>query len=219
MEGTAIPQLAPSDLAYLMARWRFFNYPITVADWIASLTGTGTTASSIETMLMMDTGATGGSQALAYLRLRGLALGGAISSVNYDKAMKLVADFDLAGNDAGANHRIHLKNTVTAADMTTCGLGIKAIQYALWGESFGTALGLVNLNYSHAINTFDRVEIVHIPGVRVEWWINGSLKGTQTDTTKIPSGSVQGYISLSSKNVANVSCYSRIVNLQLLQEL
>jgi len=117
------------------------------------------------------------------------------SLVDFDRKIRVIFWLTKEGDDPASKSRVMLmaKSTLGAPNPPTLnalGFGILIDNLALIGESYGSGgLGTVDLetnlwNGGEAV----KVEIIHYPGQKIEYWIDDVLKGTQTDTTKIPSG-------------------------------
>lgn len=94
--------------------------------------------------------------------------------------------------------RFQVKHVSTVGEFVSFGIGVECRGNALYGKSFGTVLGEVNLGTTFLTGgERKRVAIVHDPTTsKIEWWVGGVLKGTQTDPTKIPSGSLSSSLYL-----------------------
>jgi hypothetical protein len=117
------------------------------------------------------------------------------SLVNFDREIRLVFWLSKQGDDPESESRVMLmaKSTYGAPNPPTLdalGFGILLDNLTLKGESYGSGglgqvdLGVCLIDGGEAV----KVEIIHYPGKRIEYWIDDVLRGTQTDLTKIPSG-------------------------------
>jgi actin-like ATPase involved in cell morphogenesis len=82
---------------------------------------------------------------------------------------------------------VQLKAATTIGDLGAKGIGIKIANATLYGESFGSARGEVELMTLESTKEY-RIEIQHDPvsGI-IAWYVNGVLKGVQTTAANIPS--------------------------------
>jgi len=85
--------------------------------------------------------------------------------------------------------RFQLKEVTAIGALAAKGIGIRVDDMALMGESYGTALGVVNLGTSLVTTVGQRITIVHNPAVpQIDWFVGGVLVGTQLTPANIPSG-------------------------------
>ena len=167
----------------------------------SAVSGTGTTASLV-TYAQLRTGATLGSLARLYSTdvVSGLSQN---QIFNVDFGLPLRFCFSLTRVTAGASAigRLQFKTTQADGSLAAKGLGVQLNNYTLAGESYGSALATVALTTLTDGQTY-KVEILHYPAQRVEWWINGVLTSTQTTLNAIPSGFGVCYVHSSLSNVA-----------------
>lgn len=167
-----------------------------------AVTGTGTTSAQ-ETFAQLRTGATGASTARLFSTeaVAGLTNN---SVFNADFGSPFVFSFYVSRIGAGASSvsRIQFKRTQADGALVAPGLGLVINNYDLVGESYGSTLASVNLGFTLVDSRAYQVDIVTYPGVRVEWWVNGVLRGTTSTATEIPSGSGACYLQASAANVA-----------------
>lgn len=180
--------MAPNYLTQLLASGRYQPIP-TSATW-ASTGNTGTaTTTQATSYLQLRTGATNPSVAFGFTEVFGGMNNSSLLSVDFGK--KFILGFGLSRVTAGASvvGRVQIKNSSAAGPLAAVGLGIQINDLAMTGESYGSALGGVSLgNLTDGAST--QIMIIHYPGVRTEWWLDGVYAAQQTDTTKIPSGTV-----------------------------
>jgi hypothetical protein len=117
------------------------------------------------------------------------------SLLNFDREIRLIFWLSKQGDDFESESRVMLKARSSLGGpsppiLDALGFGILLDNLTLKGESYGSAglgqidLGVCLIDGGEAV----KVEIIHYPGKRVEYWIDDVLRGTQTDLTKIPSG-------------------------------
>lgn len=137
------------------------------------------------------TGLAANSRGMGTITLQGFAAGHAdgFRFFNYDKKFRWLMRYCISGDlDPEAIARVAIQNGTDAVDLTAKGFGIKVISNALWGMSYGTALGLVNLGVTLVIAVDIKLEIILYPANRIEWWVNDVLVGTQAIAAAIPTG-------------------------------
>jgi hypothetical protein len=168
----------------------------------AATSGTGTTATLV-TYAQLRTGATGGS--LARLYSTDIVCGLSQQQLFVvDFGLPLRFEFLLTRITGGASAigRVQFKTTQADGSLAAKGIGLQVDDYALTGESYGSSLGAINLGVTLVDAETYKVEVLHYPANRVEWWVNGELKATQTTLSAIPSGSGTCYFHSSLSNVA-----------------
>ena len=181
--------IAPIQLAHLMRDGNPLFIP-TNAGWTEVLVGSGTSNLS-PFSLDVRTGTTASSSALRQTQsLNGIHPGaGGYSAINYDKKLLLVFSLARANSDAQAVGRTQLKRAATIGALADLGLGVREDNLVLVGESYGSALGELDLSYTLTDATPVRIAIFHNPTVpSIQFYVNWVLKDTQTTATKIPSG-------------------------------
>jgi len=180
---------------------RFVNQP-TSAGFTQDVAGTGSTQQLVP-YFQLRTGANAGSLARLYTTqtISGLSQN---QLFNIDFGLPLKMTFLLTRITAGASSigRVQLKTTQADGSLAAAGIGIQINNYAVFGESYGSALGTVNLGLTLNDAETYRIDIVHYPALRIEWWVNGELASKQTTVANIPSGIFACYIQNSLSNVA-----------------
>ena len=152
----------------------------------SAVVGSGaTTAASFYTFI--NTGVTTGSQSLLYADVYGLASnGGSLNRVDFSKNIRIAFTLAVSGDDAGLVRYVQLKRASTHGDIANVGIGIKIANLTLYGESYRTERGEVELMTLTAGKEY-LVVIEHFgPGKTVRWFVGGSQKGAQYTTTKVP---------------------------------
>ena len=116
--------------------------------------------------------------------------GVAYSSINWGKAKCFIFDIMVAGSDAECTRRFQIKPAAGEGVLAAVGLAIEVQNLALFGETYGAARATLTLNTTLTQYLTYQIMIVHYPGSRVAWYVNGVLKGTYTTVANIPSGTV-----------------------------
>jgi len=139
--------------------------------------------------LHVGTGTTANSRGLAWRTVYGLNSGDRSRyALDWSKRLWWLFTFHRENSDPEVVGRIQLKTANTEGALTDIGIGLEINNYDVVGEAYGTARGTVNLG-TLTNSRIWRVKIVHVPGVRVEFWVNGVLAGTLTGD-HVPTGSV-----------------------------
>lgn len=213
------------DFETMLRRVQFCDVPLT-AGWDATVWNSGATtvASPRPRWMAVNTGVTANSFAILSTPAWGLhPNAGQYNQINFDKRMVIVAALCRIGsNHAQAVRRLHIKAGAASADLAARGIGIKVIDYNLWGESYGTQQGLVNLSTVMGANLLYRIVIIITPGQRIDWWVNGVNCGSQTTAAAIPTGALTiPLVSLQAANAAagGVDCTFGMSTLQIGQEI
>ena len=156
------------------------------AGWVASNAGSGLAAQEAFN-LYVQTGTTPSSQGLFSAAARFLNVAGrTFYLINFDKRIELSFWFSRENSDPESVARVQLKSVNKEGALTNKGVGIEIDNTTVYGESYGTARGTVSLGTITLFRTV-YVKIVHIPGQRVEFWLNNALVGTLTGNY-VPSG-------------------------------
>ncbi len=136
----------------------------------------------------VDTSVTAGSVGLFYTDTCGLA-GSAGNPASIDWSKKLIIEILYARQEslADALARFQLKTVSTEGALAAAGIGIRADDFTLYGESYGGALGVVDLTTLLTNLRVVKIQIKHYV-TYIEWWVNDVLKGTQSTANNIPSG-------------------------------
>ena len=175
------------NLAYLSIDEHLQQIP-TNSGWTAVVTGSGVTAQDISNNAV-NTGVSVSSSALLRGTLRGIEGVGSLGAVTWGKKFYFFFGLSRITSDTEAVGRVQLKGVNTIGALASVGLGIRADNLALVGESYGTTLGEVDLATSLVDGTAKWITIVYDPAVpNVKWYVNGVLKGTQSTAAKTPNG-------------------------------
>ena len=152
-------------------------------------------------------GATAGSLARIFTTepVTGLATN-SVFNTDFGKPLRLSFVVSRVGAGASAIGRVQYKTVTTDGVLAAPGVGIQVNNYAVTGECFGSTLGTVNLGLTMVDSRSYHIEILHYPGRRVEWWVDGIFAASVTTTTALPTGSAAGYFHTSISNVAANDC-------------
>lgn len=170
----------------LLRKYKVLDIPVN-ANWTSSVTGSGGISLN-PCFLAVNTGTTANSSAVLHTTTYGLNMGGRPRhAVNYDiPRLELHATIARVASDTECIARFQMKQSSTEGALTTSGLGLEIQNLRLMGESFGTERGTVEL--LPAINdTVYQIRIVHVPDVRIEFWVNGVLRAT-LGKAHVPTG-------------------------------
>ena len=175
-------------LANLMARCSWLCLP-TNASWVEDVAGSGASEQDMS-FLVVGTGTTVNSRALLWSTLYGICPGIDLEAFNWDKKLYLLFSIIRNASDTEVVARVQIKPATTEGELAGGGIGLRIDNFALVGESYGTALGTVGLNVTMTDKVPYQIAIIHYPGEKIEWWVDGVLKARQTATANIPSGTV-----------------------------
>jgi len=194
-EADLTPHLAEA-LPLLLGKCNLLVVP-TNAGWTSEVVGSGDTSQTIE-RIAMSTGTTANSSAKLHTVLGGLNQGLAdYSGMTWDKKLYIKVDLARVTYNSEAVARLQLKAVGTIGELADKGVGIRIDNIALKGESYGTALGVVDLAVTLTNARTKQIVIVLDPSIpKVEWWIDEVLKGSQTTSANIPSGTTASNIYL-----------------------
>jgi len=155
------------------------------AGWTTALVGSGSVFLS-PTFLNLATGVTASSSAIARATLFNLTAGNLIMTyTDWYKRLELECVIGRLNSDAQAVARLQIKSATTEGILAGKGIGLQISNYALVGESYGTARGTLALA-TMTDNRAYHVRIVVVPSKLVEFWLNrakiGELTGTAVPT-------------------------------------
>lgn len=176
-----------------VARSSFMMIP-TVAGWTEALTGAGAvTQEPMRNRVAIDDVNAGSAH--AYCTAFGFNIGGAYGLLNWDKHLYIIFNYDIYKSEASLVRRVQIKadSTPEASDLAEQGLGFRVENLAMVGESYGTARGTVSLGniVEVADPAYESAQVIieldpDTPAVN--FYINGSLVDSITNTDHIPSG-------------------------------
>lgn len=170
----------------------FLQIP-TNAGWTEAVTGTGSTAQQVA-YNQTRTGTTLNSTARRYTETIGGFASNSLFGINYDKPLIFRFNLARATSEANAVGRVQLKTTQAEGALAAKGFGIRVLNYALYGESYGSAGAFVDLSTTMTDAFNYQIEIRHYPADRIEWWIDGVYKANQSTAADIPSGTQTAYL-------------------------
>ena len=166
----------------------------TASGWSSSTANGGAIASSALFSAVL-TNTTANASAVRYVYTSGLLVGGATAErIDWDKKLWmrfLVWVRDMGGDHTNSVYRVQLKEAVAEGALAEMGLGIRIDRAgdALIAESQGSGYGTTGTGVSLADYQSYWMDIIHYPANKIEWYVNGSLKVTETTLANIPSGS------------------------------
>lgn len=171
---------------------REFEIPVCTG-FTTVVTGTGSYAAD-GTTASVRSGATANSTGLAYISTYGLNSSAAQWGPDFTKRTILSVALSPISGDAVTIRYFQMGSYATAGtygDLADLGFGIKMTGLAMVGESFGSERGEVALG--NMVDETFMLVIDHNPAAgRIDWYVNGVLKGSQTDTAKIPNATDTG---------------------------
>ncbi len=188
--GLSMPYFTPTaEIEAALLRAANILYIPTLSGWTVTVNGTGGTSQEIVAN-RVNTGATASSNALLYAGLGGFSRSaGSQGQIDWSGKIYLIFGYSRNTDDAQVIARFQLKDVITGGVLTDKGIGIRVDDKALKGESYGSSLGVVDLGMNVIENIEYQIVIVHTPAVpKIEWFVNGVLKGTQTTAANIPGG-------------------------------
>jgi len=186
--------LEPENLPQLWSKGRQLVIP-TNAGWTEVATGSGAGAMAIF-QLYTATGATNSSTDMYRVNVSALGVAGTgYGIINWAKKHIFIFRVWRATTSATTIGRVQLKNAATIGAMGEKGIGIRVDNFAIVGESYGASLGTQATGITMVTGEDNKVVIIHDPDVpKIEWWVDGVLKATETTSAKIPQAltAVQG---------------------------
>jgi hypothetical protein len=146
--------------------------------------------------------------------------GGDVGILSVDFSKKLIWMFGISRrySDPEVVAWLQLKTSTAVGDLAGTGIGVRVDNYAVTGEAYGSARGTLSLG-TLTDNRVMWVKIVHIPGNRVEFWVNNVLIGSLTGTA-VPTGAPTCYILHQIKNgsTGGVNASFGVGNMWFIQE-
>lgn len=184
------------DLALLLSRGNLLHIPTTA--WGEALVSSG---AAVQTPVLQRVGSGTSASSSATLSLTFWSLSLNFRSadsplVDWNKKLYIGFNYMRSNSDAQGVARFQLKQTDAIGALAAKGIGLRADNLALIGESYGTALGEVDLATTLTSFRAYWITIIHYPGSKIEWYVNSVLKGTQSTAANIPSGIGTEYIRL-----------------------
>lgn len=190
-----IPEACLDPISVLASIGKLFKFKIVPTNYTDSAGNTNWQASHVNgggtvysAVIFCNTSVTANSRGLLFHYANGLNSGDrGQNQCDYSKKLEWNFTVNRDYSDAQVIARMQLKQVNTEGDLANVGLGLRIDNFVLTGEAYGTARQAINLGVSLTTNYRVRVKIIHIPGVRVEFWVNGVLRGTLTGTA-VPFG-------------------------------
>ena len=163
------------------------------AGWSETITGSGGTLQR-PGYQKVKTGITANSSARLLTDPAGLNPGAGYFKVNWNKKLYIIiASYIRDASDSQAVARFQLRENTGPGALDATGIGFQVDNLAIKGESHGTALGVLDLNTALTNDYDHQIAMIHYPGSKIEWYVNGVLKGTQSTAAYIPSGESATY--------------------------
>ena len=202
----------------LLAKYKVISVP-TDAGWSYALVGSG--ARSLSAFYMhLATGTTASSSARVYIDPYYLNTDSVTSySLDWSKRLDLWFIANRIFSDPECVGRIQLKNTSAEGALAGLGVGVEFDNYSVVGEAYGTARGTLSLG-TIPNDRLWQFRIVHVPGVKVEFWVNRVKIGELTGNY-VPSGTATTpWLVASIKNgpTGGVDAILRLGNIWIIQE-
>ncbi|MDD5127041.1 MAG: hypothetical protein PHR43_02925 [Dehalococcoidales bacterium] len=220
-ENSLSPHVAES-LPLLFKKGNLLHVPVN-GGWTASHAGSGTGTQNPADQYLA-TGTSASSRGMMYCFLFGFDGGAAVGfgRLNWDKRLYLIFNYCRYQAESETVARFQLKEASAEGALAAKGIGIRSDNLSMVGESYGTEPGAVDLATVLTHDQAVQVVIVHYPASKIEWYVNGVLKGTQATAARIPSGNA-GATSALVHSVINgatggVSAQSHIMHPRIWQE-
>lgn len=176
-------------LINLYTNGNFIDLP-TNYNWIENKIGSGETGQQ-PGFLFTSCGGTPYSSGSLYTGVFGLSNITSKSCIDWDKQLHVSFTCTLWGTDTQVIARTQLKNSSLEGALSQKGIGIRIDNHTMYAESYGTTLAATSMGVIRD-NIFTRVDILHVPGKRIEYWVDHKLKVMHTATNNIPSGESNG---------------------------
>lgn len=154
-----------------------------------TLTGSGTNENSWR--LRKTHGVTASSYSFTSVDLYGLNIGGSYDVVDWDLKTYLIFQYGRQTSHTETIGYVLLTINQTQGTLTGKGFGIKVIDDALYGISYGTSLSSdVSLSTTLVLTpVLYQIMIVLDPTTdTIEWFVNGVSKATLSTAGKVPTG-------------------------------
>ena len=201
----------------LLSKYKIINLPTT--GWLTNNAGSGAVSQS-PSNFYVRTGTTANSRGLAYTDAYGLYHRNWVLGIDWGKKLEIALTIARQNSDSEAVARFQLKVGSSEGALTSRGLGLEIQDFALYGESYGSARGTISLGNLTDGDSY-HVKIVLVPNVRVEFWLNGILVGVLTgDYVPTGTNTANHYFVASIINGATggVDAIMRVGNIRVIQE-
>jgi hypothetical protein len=179
------------DIDFLLDIWEKQRpIPMTWAGAAGTSTNGGYAANGIRASV--NTSATASSNGI--LRNNAVMLGSSGANLNFmdfSKRTKIIFDVGRTASDAQVVGYFQIKGATTIGVAATKCLGLKFVNYEMWTETYGTALGNIDLAVAVTSTYQYRVKIDHQPAVpKVDYYVDSGagfvLKATESTSANIP---------------------------------
>ena len=148
----------------------------------------GTAATNGSMTFRLSTGANASSSARAQTLIASLSTSGEDQQVDFTKRMRIQFQITRVTTVANAVARLWLGDLLPTGAATDKTLGIYIANLTLSGQAYGSAEATVDLTTTMTTSISYRIDIFFDPNVpRIQWFVNGVLKGTQTTAANIPT--------------------------------
>lgn len=185
---SALEFVGPTLLPDLVRAANFQMIP-TAGGWTEEVNGSGVTGQQPFRNLVYVNAGAAGSYARLYTQAYGFNEGGTYQFINWGKELLYIFNYSRYTSQAAVKAWVQLAETgISHADLSSEGIGIVAKNMALYGESYGTSRAEHSLNTTLANQEQCQIVIRHSPGNFVKWYVNGTLKATESTPGKFPSG-------------------------------
>lgn len=149
--------------------------------------------------------------------------GQSANRTNWDRLLYIIFVYTRAASDAEVIARFQWKETNAEGALAAKGIGVRVDNLALMGESYGVALGVVNLGTALVSGRGYKIMIILDPDTpKIEWYVDRILVGTQSTVNNIPSGNGgaagQFVHSIINGVTGGVACDSLLQQLKISQE-
>jgi len=183
-----------TDATNVIAAIRNSNFIMipTAAGWSEVLTGAGQVRQEpmrhVVEILDVNVGS-----ALAWTSAFGFNIGGHYGRINWDKHLYIILNYGIYYTEANLTRRVQIKELYALGQLAQMGLGFQVVNLVMTGESYGTARGTVALGniVEVADPQYEQVQVIielDPTTPAVNFYINGSLVDSITNTDHIPSG-------------------------------
>lgn len=181
--------------------------------WTTAVTGTGAVTQA-PSYISAITWADANSSAIARCIMYGCAEAGLYTL--FDLRKRCLISFVLTADTSIADsvRYFQFKEATTHGDLGALGLGVKLSNLTLYGESYGSERGEVELLTLSTGRSY-KINIEHDPVAGfIKWYVNGVLTATQSTAAKIPNAVTTGacYAVLSCINGATATTCRLIIS-------
>lgn len=182
-----VPVVVAESLPVLVTKGNFMVLP-TNAGWVEDTAGSGT-FTTVPVYQMTKHGTDPNSRARLAASFYGFS-GSLVdyTKMDFDKKLYLYCLIRRNGSDSESIHRLQIKSESGEGALDKPGIGWKIENLSVYGDSYGTELGAVDLSTVLTQNRLYRLLLIHYPAEKIEWYVNGVLVGTQSVAAKLPSG-------------------------------